>query len=259
MDLNPTPEQKMLRDAAQKYFRAEYRFDARAKRLASADDAVAGAAHWTRFAEFGWLGLGLPEAVGGFGGMPELIAVCEAMGAALSLEPYVASTVLAAQAVAAAADAGQQLALLTPLVEGRSRLALACTEADSGPTLAWVESRAKRQGSGWVLDGRKTGVVGLPQADMAIVSGSASLAPSASCVSNFRPNWTDGSKKVVIASKGTSSRSGTPETESPTSKECSEMFSSQNWCWSTIVISSGCFSRRRWERRTPGAPVRKVM
>ncbi len=170
MDLNPTPEQKMLRDAAQKYFRAEYRFDARAKRLASVDDAVAGAAHWTRFAEFGWLGLGLPEAVGGFGGMPELIAVCEAMGAALSLEPYVASTVLAAQAVAAAADAGQQLALLTPLVEGRSRLALACTEADSGPTLAWVETRAKRQGSGWVLDGRKTGVVGLPQADMAIVS-----------------------------------------------------------------------------------------
>ena len=170
MDLNPTPEQKMLRDAAQKYFRAEYRFDARAKRLASADAAAAGAAHWTRFAEFGWLGLGLPEAVGGFGGMPELIAVCEAMGAALSLEPYVASTVLAAQAVAAAADAGQQLALLAPLVEGRSRLALACTEADSGPTLAWVETRARRQGSGWVLDGRKTGVAGLPQADVAIVS-----------------------------------------------------------------------------------------
>jgi alkylation response protein AidB-like acyl-CoA dehydrogenase len=92
MDLNPTPEQKMLRDAAQKYFRAEYRFDARAKRLASADDAAAGAAHWARFAEFGWLGLGLPEAVGGFGGMPELIAVCDAMGAALSLEPYVGST-----------------------------------------------------------------------------------------------------------------------------------------------------------------------
>ena len=67
MDLNPTPEQKMLRDAAQKYFRAEYRFDARAKRLASADAAAAGAAHWTRFAEFGWLGLGLPEALGGTG------------------------------------------------------------------------------------------------------------------------------------------------------------------------------------------------
>ena len=44
MDLNPTPEQKMLRDAAQKYFRAEYRFDAHAKRLASADAAAAGAA-----------------------------------------------------------------------------------------------------------------------------------------------------------------------------------------------------------------------
>lgn len=170
MDLNPTPEQKMLRDAAQKYFRAEYRFDARAKRLASADDAAARAAHWARFAEFGWLGLGLPQAVGGFGGMPELIAVCEAMGAALSIEPYVASTVLAARAVAAAADGAQQQALLAPVVQGRSRLALACTEADSGPALAWVETRASRHGNGWVLDGRKTGVVGLPQADLAIVS-----------------------------------------------------------------------------------------
>jgi len=34
MDLNPTPEQKMLRDAAQKYFRAEYRFDERARYVA---------------------------------------------------------------------------------------------------------------------------------------------------------------------------------------------------------------------------------
>lgn len=169
MDLNPTPEQKMLRDAAQKYFRAEYRFESRGRPLASPDGA-AGAAHWARFAEFGWLGLGLPEAAGGFGGMPELIAVCEAMGAALSLEPYVASTVLAAQAVAAAADGAQQQALLVPLVQGRSKLALACTEADSGPALAWVETRGRRLGSGWVLDGRKTGVVGLPQADVAIVS-----------------------------------------------------------------------------------------
>jgi alkylation response protein AidB-like acyl-CoA dehydrogenase len=170
MDLNPTPEQKMLRDAAQKYFRAEYGFDARAKSLAADGGAAAGAAHWARFAEFGWLGLALPESVGGFGGMPELIAVCEAMGAALSVEPYVASTVLAAQAVAAAGDAAQQQALLAPLVAGRSRLALACTEADSGPALAWVETRARRQGSGWVLDGRKTGVAGLPAADAVIVS-----------------------------------------------------------------------------------------
>ena len=35
MDLNPTPEQKMLREAAHKYFRAEYGFNARARSLAS--------------------------------------------------------------------------------------------------------------------------------------------------------------------------------------------------------------------------------
>ena len=35
MDLTPTPEQKMLRDAAHKYLRAEYTFDARRQLIAT--------------------------------------------------------------------------------------------------------------------------------------------------------------------------------------------------------------------------------
>jgi alkylation response protein AidB-like acyl-CoA dehydrogenase len=85
MDLTPTPEQKMLRDAAHKYLRAEYAFDARRQLLAT--DTGMSAAHWRRFAEFGWLGLGLPEAHGGFGGMPDVVQVAEALGAALVVEP----------------------------------------------------------------------------------------------------------------------------------------------------------------------------
>lgn len=177
MDLNPSVEQKMLRDAAQKYLRAEYGFDARNTAMASPGGR--DPAHWARFAEFGWLGLGLPEANGGFGGMAEVVQVSEALGAALVIEPYLPTVVLAGQAVAAAGSAAQRQALLAPLVEGRHILALASTEADSGPSLAWVETRARLEGDGWVLDGRKTGVAALPWADAVLVSARTAAAPGA--------------------------------------------------------------------------------
>ncbi len=177
MDLNPSPEQRMLRDAAQKYLRAEYGFETRNKLIAG--EPGHGAAHWARFAEFGWLGLGLPEANGGFGGLPEIVQVSEALGAALAVEPYLPTVVLAGQAVAAAGNAAQRQALLAPLVEGRRILALASSEADSGPSLAWVNTRARREGDGWVLDGHKTGVAALPWADAVVVSARTAGAPGA--------------------------------------------------------------------------------
>ncbi len=54
-------------------------------------------------------------------------------------------------------------------------------------------------------------------------------------------------------------RSGMPENDRPTSKVCSVTARSQNWCWRTIVISSGYLSRSRWEMRTPGSSVRNEM
>lgn len=168
MDLTPTPEQKMLRDAAHKYLRAEYGFEARNQLTAS--DLGMSPAHWRRFAEFGWLGLGLPEAQGGFGAMPELIQVAEAMGAALVVEPYAASTVLAGQAIAGAGRAAQCAALLPPLVAGEAIYTLAHTEADSRHELAWVAASARQEGSGWVLCGHKTGVPAAPWADAFVVA-----------------------------------------------------------------------------------------
>jgi alkylation response protein AidB-like acyl-CoA dehydrogenase len=168
MDLTPTPEQKMLRDAAHKYLRAEYTFDARRQLLAT-DTGMSGA-HWRRFAEFGWLGLGLPEAHGGFGGMPDVVQVAEALGAALVVEPCLASTVLAGQAIVAAGNPTQNAALLPPLVSGGKIYTLAHTEADAGADLAWVTSSARLQGGRWLLSGRKTGVPAAPWADAFVVA-----------------------------------------------------------------------------------------
>lgn len=175
MDLSLTSEQTMLRDAAQKYLRAEYSFEARRQRLA-APGSERG--HWHRFAEFGWLGLALPEAHGGFGaGIVDTIQITEAMGAALVLEPYLACGVLAAQAIARAGDKTQCAALLPRMAAGELMAALAYTEAESRHELAWVGASARRQGSGWVLTGRKTGVAGAPWADVFVVAARTAGAP----------------------------------------------------------------------------------
>ncbi|MNL56487.1 hypothetical protein D3C87_1799870 [compost metagenome] len=62
-----------------------------------------------------------------------------------------------------------------------------------------------------------------------------------------------------MALNGITSRSGVSEKERPISKPISVTFSSQNWCWTTMVICSGYLAFRCCEMRTPGAPVRKVM
>ena len=167
MNFDLSEEQKMLRDAAQKFLRTEYRFDARNQIVASASGM--SREHWQRFGEFGWLGLGLPEAHGGFGGVVELIQIAEAMGAALVVEPYLASTVLGAQALTRAGSAAQQAAWLPGLASGQRILALAHGEADARHELSYVITRATANDGGWLLSGRKSGVLGAPWADGFVV------------------------------------------------------------------------------------------
>lgn len=167
MNFDLSEEQKMLRDAAQKFLRAEYRFDVRNKIVASEPGMSRG--HWRRFGEFGWLGLGLPEVHGGFGGVVELIQIAEAMGAALVVEPYLASTVLGAQALTRAGSAAQQAAWLPGLASGQRILTLAHGEADARHELGYVSTRAMAKDGGWLLSGRKSGVLGAPWADGFVV------------------------------------------------------------------------------------------
>lgn len=177
MNLSLSSEQKMLRDSAQKFLRAEYAFDARTK--AGASEALAlNRAHWQRFAEFGWLGLAWPEAYGGFdGGMADSIQVLEAMGEALVVEPYLACAVLAAQAIVTAGDAGQKAEWLPAIASGQQIATLAYTEADTRHELAWVALTARRSATGWVLSGRKTGVVAAAAADGFVVAARTAGQP----------------------------------------------------------------------------------
>ncbi|MCF8528187.1 MAG: acyl-CoA/acyl-ACP dehydrogenase [Candidatus Nanopelagicales bacterium] len=57
--------------------------------------------------EIGLAGVGLPEEVGGLGGLAEILAVAEELGATLAPVPFVSSTVLAGQILAACGEAAK--------------------------------------------------------------------------------------------------------------------------------------------------------
>jgi alkylation response protein AidB-like acyl-CoA dehydrogenase len=73
---------------------------------------------WKALVDLGWLGLHLPEAVGGSGyGLEELVVVVEELGAQVAPGPFV-PTVIASAVLAAAADDATKAALLPGLADG---------------------------------------------------------------------------------------------------------------------------------------------
>jgi alkylation response protein AidB-like acyl-CoA dehydrogenase len=107
---------------------------------------------------------------GGFGGgAVDLMAIMEAFGEALVVEPYLA-TVMASRLVARAGTAAQKSALLPAVAEGRMKLAFAHTEGGARYDLAAVKCTAKKAGGHWVIEGEKKAVQGAPVADKLVVS-----------------------------------------------------------------------------------------
>ena len=84
--------------------------------LDSSGDALSE--FWPEFAELGWLGLHLPEDVGGSGyGIDELVIVVEGLARAVAPGPFV-PTVIASAVVAATADDDLKSRLLPGLADG---------------------------------------------------------------------------------------------------------------------------------------------
>ena len=80
---------------------------------------------WSDLAELGWLGLHLPENIGGQGyGLAELAIVLEELGRAVAPGPFL-PTVLASAVVARAGSAEQRADLLPRLADGSTPAALA--------------------------------------------------------------------------------------------------------------------------------------
>lgn len=162
-------DQLLLAESAGRFLADKYGFDAR--RAALRSEAGWRRETWRAFAELGWLALPLPEAHGGLGGSTVDAAVLmEAFGRHLVVEPYLATIVLGAEAVARAGSEAQKAAILPAVAEGGMLLALAHGEPDSRFDLHRVAATAARDGAGWRLSGHKAVALHADCADRLVVS-----------------------------------------------------------------------------------------
>jgi alkylation response protein AidB-like acyl-CoA dehydrogenase len=169
MNFDYNEEQQLLADSVRRYVQKNYDFEHRKAIVASPEGYSEEA--WRAFAEMGLLALPLAPDYGGFGGgAVDLMAVMEAFGEALVVEPYLATIGLGARLVARAGDDAHRQSILPQVAEGKMKLAFAHGEADARYDLARVAARATKAGGGWSLDGLKKVVLGAPCADRLVVS-----------------------------------------------------------------------------------------
>ena len=145
-----------LRDSVRRFLHEQYGFEWRRARLGDerVDEAI-----WTRYADNGWLALGLPERCGGFGAFADLGCLLEPIGECLVLEPVLAHLV-AAGLIACLGTPGQQDEELAPMIAGERRLVLAIHEPHAHFDPFDWRTVARATGEGFVLDGVKSTVVG---------------------------------------------------------------------------------------------------
>jgi alkylation response protein AidB-like acyl-CoA dehydrogenase len=107
---------------------------------------------WQEMADLGWVGLGIPESLGGAGGgLVELAVVAEELGRVPLGGPYLAVGVLAGLAARHLGLAD----LAAGLASGRMGVTVALDESGHGDVLDRIRTRATRRGGRWQLSGVK--------------------------------------------------------------------------------------------------------
>src|SRR5918911_1002407 len=169
MDFDLSDEQRLLKDSVDRLVAGRYDFEAR-KRYAQEPEGFSRAL-WGQYAELGLLGLPFAEEHGGFGGgAVETMIVMEAFGRALALEPYLATVVLGGGFLRYGASDAQRAELIPQIAAGELTLAFVHTERQSRYDLFDVATTARRDGSGFVIDGEKGVVVHGDSAQKLIVT-----------------------------------------------------------------------------------------
>ncbi len=173
MNFDLNDEQKMLVAAAAKWVKNDSNVERFRKARATAqgwDKAV-----WKKMAENGWMGVAYSEEAGGFGGtFVDIALILEQLGRGLVPEPYIASVILAGEAIARLGTPAQREKFLTPMIEGNTTLALAYAEKQSRYNLNDCLTKAEKSGSGYKISGEKRWVLNGHAADQIVVAARTS-------------------------------------------------------------------------------------
>ena len=169
MDFDLNEEQRLLKESLERLTSDRYAFEQRKNYAQNAEGWSRKL--WAQYAELGLLGLPFAEQHGGSAGGPvETMIVMEAFGRALTLEPYLATVVMGGGFLRHGGNAEQCSDLVPKIADGSLTIAFAHTERQSRYDLHDVETRAARDGSGWVIDGEKGVVLHGDTADRLIVT-----------------------------------------------------------------------------------------
>jgi len=168
MDFDLTEDQSLLVDSVRRMLADQYGFESRKAHMKSTEGW--STAMWAAYAEQGLLGLPFDEADGGFGGgLIDTCLIAEQMGRALTVEPWFPTVVLGGGFLRRA-DAALRAEMVPRVADGSLKLAFAQVERQSRYDLFDVLTTAKRDGEGWVINGRKGMVLHGDSADRFFVT-----------------------------------------------------------------------------------------
>lgn len=126
---------------------------------------------WTEAGQSGFIGLNLPEQYGGGGaGMYELALVCEELNAAgCGLLMMVVSPAINGTIISRFGTDEQRRRWLPGIASGETVMAFGITEPDAGSNSHNITTTARRDGSDWILNGRKIYVSGVDHAQAILI------------------------------------------------------------------------------------------
>jgi alkylation response protein AidB-like acyl-CoA dehydrogenase len=162
-------EQLQLREAVEQFLAKEYPFER--LRAAKGSAAAWDPAVWQGLAELGVTAINVPSSLGGLGyGPMETLVLMGACGPSLLLEPVLTSAVIATVLLREFERAEPAAELLRAMAGGSRIAAVAHFEPGTRYDSRRVDTRARRAGEGYRLDGRKSVVAHAGLADTLLVS-----------------------------------------------------------------------------------------
>lgn len=166
MDFALNEDHLALREAVQRFCDGEYPAEQRGNPQTEAQRRQ----RWQAMADLGLLGLPFPADSGGSEQGPvELMLVAQEFGRALGGGDWLASTAMAGQLLARLGSEAQRQQWLPKLAAGELQAALALQEPGTRYEWQQVGTQASRNAAGYVLNGRKTLVLGGDRADWLLV------------------------------------------------------------------------------------------
>jgi acyl-CoA dehydrogenase len=169
MDFDLTQEQRHLRQTAREFVRRECPPEVIREAIARGRHSEAV---WRRMAELGWLGVAIDERYGGAGGnIVDMALLMEELARAEpAIGPYFTTVCFGGKSVGFFGTEAQKAFYLPRIARGECIFALSITEPGGGTdVLGAMETRARRNGDGWVLTGAKMFTSAAQQADYIVV------------------------------------------------------------------------------------------